>query len=329
MDSLDKLYLQVDAFSTRVDDHHRELLTHTDAYHHEGAPPVLTFPQFKLSLPINKSVDLIPSKVFELDQPPFQPSREEPTLQQGHEYVPRTDLISPLKKGKPPSKPCSSSNINHEESRSDLDVPIAFRKGVSVEIPKNVQDAIKIPEWKEVVLEKMRSLEKNKTWEVVTLPKGKTTIGLKWVFTIKYNSDGSLQRYKACFVAKGFAQTYLKEEVYMDIPLDFDKRVDSKKCLAAEFEIKDLGRKYILDLLKETGMSGYRPSDTPIDSNVKLEKVEIEVLMDTTRYPKFVVHLEVVYRILRYLKNTPGKGLSFTKNEQQGVEVHIDADWVG
>ena len=61
-----------------------------------------------------------------------------------------------------------------------------------------------------------------------------------------------------------------------------------KKCLAAEFEIKDLGRKYILDLLKETGMSGYRPSDTPIDSNVKLEKVEIEVLMDTTRYPKFV-----------------------------------------
>ena len=144
----------------------------------------------------------------------------------------------------------------------------------SVEIPKNVQDALKIPEWKEVVLEKMRTLEKNKTWEVVTLPKGKTTIGCKWVFTIKYNSDGSLQRYKACFVAKGFAQTCeidysktfspiaklntvrfllsvvvnlnwslqqldvknvflngdLKEEVYMDIPLDFDKRVDSKVC---------------------------------------------------------------------------------------------------
>lgn len=35
MDSLDKLYLQVDAFGTRVDDHHRELLTHTNAYHHE------------------------------------------------------------------------------------------------------------------------------------------------------------------------------------------------------------------------------------------------------------------------------------------------------
>lgn len=55
---------------------------------------------------------------------------EEPTLQQGHEPVPRTDLILPLEKGKPPSKTCTSSNIEHVESLGDLDVPIAFRKGV-------------------------------------------------------------------------------------------------------------------------------------------------------------------------------------------------------
>ena len=33
----------------------------------------------------------------------------------------------------------------------------------SVEIPKNVQDALNIPKWKKTVLEKMRALEKNKT----------------------------------------------------------------------------------------------------------------------------------------------------------------------
>ena len=38
----------------------------------------------------------------------------------------------------------------------------------------------------------MRALEKNKTWEVVTLPKRKIIVGPKWVFTIKYNSNGSL-----------------------------------------------------------------------------------------------------------------------------------------
>ena len=41
----------------------------------------------------------------------------------------------------------------------------------------------------------------------------------------------------------------------------------------------------------------------------------------------FEVHLEAVYRILRYLKNTLGKGLFFKKNEQRGVEVYTDANW--
>eukprot|EP00257_Ricinus_communis_P027384 XP_025014798.1 uncharacterized protein LOC112536351 [Ricinus communis] len=40
-------------------------------------------------------------------------------------------------------------------------------------------------------------------------------------------------------------------------------------------------------------------------------------------------HFEAVYRILCYLKRTPGKGLFFKKNEKRGVEVYTDADWAG
>ena len=54
----------------------------------------------------------------------------------------------------------------------------------------------------------MKALEKNKTWELVTLHEGKSIVGCKWVFTVKYNSNGSLERYKARLVAKGFTQTY-------------------------------------------------------------------------------------------------------------------------
>ena len=54
----------------------------------------------------------------------------------------------------------------------------------------------------------MKALEKNKTWEVVDLPRGKIIERCKWVFTIKYRLDGSLERYKARLVAKGFTQTY-------------------------------------------------------------------------------------------------------------------------
>ena len=51
--------------------------------------------------------------------------------------------------------------------------------------------------------EEMDALEKNKTWEIVDKPKGKNFVGYKWVVTLKYKDDGSLERYKARLVAKG------------------------------------------------------------------------------------------------------------------------------
>ena len=54
----------------------------------------------------------------------------------------------------------------------------------------------------------MRALDKNATWEKVDLPQGKAAVGCKWVFTMKYNFDGSLEWYKARLVPKGYTQTY-------------------------------------------------------------------------------------------------------------------------
>lgn len=40
---------------------------------------------------------------------------------------------------------------------------------------------------------------------MVDLPKGKSAIGLKWIFKTKYHVDGSIERHKACLVEKGYA----------------------------------------------------------------------------------------------------------------------------
>ena len=48
------------------------------------------------------------------------------------------------------------------------------------------------------------ALIKNKTWDLVQLPKGEKAIGHKWVFKVKLWADGSLERYKARLVAKGY-----------------------------------------------------------------------------------------------------------------------------
>ena len=64
------------------------------------------------------------------------------------------------------------------------------------------------PKWKEAMLEEMKALEKNKTWELVDLPPGKQHVGCKWVFTVKHTPEEKVDRYKARLVAKGYTQTY-------------------------------------------------------------------------------------------------------------------------
>ena len=56
--------------------------------------------------------------------------------------------------------------------------------------------------------EEMEALEKNSTWELVSLPKRKRPVGCKWVYTAKLKVDGCIDRYKARLVAKVYTQKY-------------------------------------------------------------------------------------------------------------------------
>ena len=50
----------------------------------------------------------------------------------------------------------------------------------------------------------MFALSENATWSLVTRPLGKTIVGCRWVYTVKYFLDGSIERLKARLVAKGY-----------------------------------------------------------------------------------------------------------------------------
>ena len=147
---------------------------------------------------------------------------------------------------------------------------------------------------------------------------------------------------------------------------DLEVLADLKRRMAQDFEIKELvmlkhflgmefarskegifvnQRKYILDLLKETGLLGCKAVETPIEANLRLDPTKIENVNDRERFQKLVEkliylshtcpniafavsrasqfmhslgqeHFDVAYRILRYLKGTLGKGLMFCKTRQ-------------
>lgn len=74
--------------------------------------------------------------------------------------------------------------------------------------PYNLDEALGDANWKDAMDTKYLALMKNKTWHHVPPQKGRNIIGCKWVYKIKRKSYGSLDRYKACLVAKGFKQQY-------------------------------------------------------------------------------------------------------------------------
>jgi len=74
--------------------------------------------------------------------------------------------------------------------------------------PTCFEQTVGNPKWGNAMDEEMVALDANATWELITLPKEKKTIGCKWVYKVKHNANGYVNKYKARLVAKGYAQTY-------------------------------------------------------------------------------------------------------------------------
>ncbi|GKD72486.1 putative RNA-directed DNA polymerase, partial [Tanacetum coccineum] len=108
--------------------------------------------------------------------------------------------------------------------------------------PKYFKQAAQDARWREAMQKDIKALEKNETWTLEDLPKGKRAISSKWVYKIKFKPNGEVERYNARLVAKGFTQkegmdyhdsfalVANNEEVYMKIPQGFSKDGETRVC---------------------------------------------------------------------------------------------------
>ena len=55
---------------------------------------------------------------------------------------------------------------------------------------------------------KMVTLHSTGTWDIVTLPAGKSLVSCRWFYTVKISPDGQMERLKARLVVKGYTRIY-------------------------------------------------------------------------------------------------------------------------
>ncbi|XP_038882262.1 uncharacterized protein LOC120073491 [Benincasa hispida] len=197
------------------------------------------------------------------------------------------DLPIALRKG---TRSCTKYPMHSYMTYSNLTSEFkAFTTSLDTEVvPDNISVEMKKLEWWSAVMEEIRSLEKNKTWEPGY---------------IQGHSDHTL------FVRRSTSGKIDILIVYVDdIILSGDDDVEVTRLkteMAREFEIKDLGKlryflgierarskegisvsqqKYTLDLLKETGMIGCIPIDTPVECNTKISDKNDGIPVNKERY---------------------------------------------
>ncbi|TYK26089.1 putative mitochondrial protein [Cucumis melo var. makuwa] len=161
----------------------------------------------------------------------------------------------------------------------------------------------------------MKALEKNNTWEICTLPKGQKPVACKWVFTLKYKIDGTLDRHKArvlLSVAVNKDWPLYQRDVKNDF-LNGDLVEEVYKSPAPGFQVQFGKIAVQIVYVDDIVLSGD-------------DQTEISQLNQFMQAP-YEEHMEAIKRILRYLKMIPGKGLMFRKTDRKTIEAYTDSDW--
>ncbi|KAA0057215.1 dual specificity protein phosphatase 12-like [Cucumis melo var. makuwa] len=230
-------------------------------------------------------------------------------VEQGHtgkidKYDPSLDLSIALRKG---TRSCTQHSISNYVSYENLSPQFrAFTASLdSTTILKNIHIALECNEWKNAVMEEIQALEKNKTSEICGIPKGHKLVGCKWVYTLKYKADGTLDGHKVRLVAKGCTQTYGVDfsetfsptaklntvRVLLSVAVNKDwtlYQLDVKNVFLNGGLVEEVYMSPLPGFKAQLGMLGCRPIDTPIEFNSKLGNSDDQVLVDKKQYQRIV-----------------------------------------
>nr|GEW39646.1 putative RNA-directed DNA polymerase [Tanacetum cinerariifolium] len=168
--------------------------------------------QEQSSLNISATEDIVPNLISEVSNSQPSDSLDE-ILKNIHETVGVQEHEEPtLTEVEEPTLTEVQKNMYFQQGQTEeslqSDTPQKKPPEVLKKAPSNVEQALKSEKWKNAMDVEIDALMRNETWDKCIFPQGKKVVGCRWIFTVKYKPDGTVERYKAWLVAKGYTQTY-------------------------------------------------------------------------------------------------------------------------
>jgi hypothetical protein len=71
--------------------------------------------------------------------------------------------------------------------------------------PSSFEEETNQQVWWDAMVEEYASILRNDVWDIMSRPQGKSIVSSRWLYKIKYVADGSIQKFKVRFVARGFS----------------------------------------------------------------------------------------------------------------------------
>ncbi|GJW53022.1 ribonuclease H-like domain-containing protein [Tanacetum coccineum] len=216
----------------------------------------------------------------------------------------------------------------------------------------------------DVINAEIEALNRNNTWFITDLPKGRKPIESKWIFKIKYKASDKIERYKArCLinidvqkdwplyqldVNIAFLYGDLCEDVYLTLPPGFFANNDNvgsgDTFVALQVYVDDIvitGSdikqiecfKQYLKILYKFGLFAAKLVLSPLLANFVLNHIErnedkaLSNISNQHMHSPLSSHLKIALGVLRYLKGSPGCGDQVNKTGNFGVKVYTDSNW--
>jgi histone deacetylase 1/2 len=91
-------------------------------------------------------------------------------------------------------------------AKDGLRFPALYNSMALSPVPRTFRSALADPNWRAAMQEEYTALLQNNTWDLVPRPSQGNIVSSKWIFRHKFRADGTLERYKARWVLRGFTQ---------------------------------------------------------------------------------------------------------------------------